>query len=810
MTDEEYQISFTDLFQKLKKNKDLIFILGVLFLVGVGTLIRTADLKNLGGELLASDPYIFLRYAEDLADTGAIPENDTMRYSPFGFDTSFEAPMPSYMIYWIYSFAKIFFPQATILWAAQIYPAVFSAMAFFVFAFIARRLTGNDKIALGALALLICIPAFLYRTSSGFADKEPVVTLFSFLMIYAYIRAVDSEKYWFWAVLSGIFTGIAALSGGLYIFQVFSICVYNLFSMLFLRMRGRRLKVLLLWFVSQLPILVFTTKRFGGLGIYNHMAFQVPAATIGAIAFYFLVERIKLFKKYPASVVAVTLLLIIGLAGASLVFEGGLEGVVSAVHTRLMYPLGYNAFQQSVSENQAPYVYDPQGRTDWWTNFSYTFPLMLAGAVMLFYFTVKDVKRGSILTIIFSVFLIFLIFSRFSSDQQFSTISAFFSDYNTYALYVFFAALLAFVLYNGKKADYDKIDWKALFLVSWFIMTVIGARGVVRLMFIAAVPAMIVVSYFLIKTSELVHKKTKDWIYTMTPVIVLLAIFVWFSYQTYTASTHTYPSFNAEWVRAMQWVRENTDPSSVFVHWWDYGYWIQTRGERATVLDGGNFQGPEIIARHFFTSSNATEIKETLNYYGNPDYLLIESSDIFKFYQISRIGERESWFSGLVFVGDRSIDPPIENMSSVHLYSSGGAIAIREDYVYQGRLWAKDSSYIVQSIIPFNDTDQGTPLVFLVNNYVGQAVLPISCVCRYGACKTVEPDGVPGCVVFLDGAMVYAPNELRDMLFTKTYLLNSMRGFEKVYDNNVKIDANAMYGGTTNIRVYRINYDELI
>ena len=25
----------------------------------------------------------------------------------------------------------------------------------------------------------------------------------------------------------------------------------------------------------------------------------------------------------------------------------------------------------------------------------------------------------------------------------------------------------------------------------------------------------------------------------------------------------------------MSWVRENTPEESIFVHWWDYGYWVQ-------------------------------------------------------------------------------------------------------------------------------------------------------------------------------------------------------------------------------------------
>jgi len=39
----------------------------------------------------------------------------------------------------------------------------------------------------------------------------------------------------------------------------------------------------------------------------------------------------------------------------------------------------------------------------------------------------------------------------------------------------------------------------------------------------------------------------------------------------------------------MSWVRENTNPGEVFVHWWDYGYWVEYLGERPTLADGGHF-----------------------------------------------------------------------------------------------------------------------------------------------------------------------------------------------------------------------------
>ena len=40
-----------------------------------------------------------------------------------------------------------------------------------------------------------------------------------------------------------------------------------------------------------------------------------------------------------------------------------------------------------------------------------------------------------------------------------------------------------------------------------------------------------------------------------------------------------------DWIESLTWVKNNTPDDSVVASWWDYGYWIQTKGERATIAD---------------------------------------------------------------------------------------------------------------------------------------------------------------------------------------------------------------------------------
>jgi dolichyl-diphosphooligosaccharide--protein glycosyltransferase len=50
-----------------------------------------------------------------------------------------------------------------------------------------------------------------------------------------------------------------------------------------------------------------------------------------------------------------------------------------------------------------------------------------------------------------------------------------------------------------------------------------------------------------------------------------------------TGATNHPPS--DDWLDTLEWIKLNTPENSVVASWWDYGYWIQTLSERATLAD---------------------------------------------------------------------------------------------------------------------------------------------------------------------------------------------------------------------------------
>ncbi|MGI0029127.1 MAG: peptidylprolyl isomerase, partial [Nitrososphaera sp.] len=49
-----------------------------------------------------------------------------------------------------------------------------------------------------------------------------------------------------------------------------------------------------------------------------------------------------------------------------------------------------------------------------------------------------------------------------------------------------------------------------------------------------------------------------------------------------------------DWTDALNWISVNTEPDAVVASWWDYGYWITTLGNRATLADNATINSTRI------------------------------------------------------------------------------------------------------------------------------------------------------------------------------------------------------------------------
>lgn len=106
-------------------------------------------------------------------------------------------------------------------------------------------------------------------------------------------------------------------------------------------------------------------------------------------------------------------------------------------------------------------------------------------------------------------------------------------------------------------------------------LTKLGFAGVVIVMF--AVP--------------LVHPADANWVSLSAGPPILL-----------TGGT-LFEVVTDDWPQALEWIKTETPKDSLIMAWWDYGYWIQTLGERATLVDNLTISTSKVenVAKIFYS-----------------------------------------------------------------------------------------------------------------------------------------------------------------------------------------------------------------
>ncbi|MBL7001373.1 MAG: hypothetical protein ISR80_01245, partial [Nitrosopumilus sp.] len=68
----------------------------------------------------------------------------------------------------------------------------------------------------------------------------------------------------------------------------------------------------------------------------------------------------------------------------------------------------------------------------------------------------------------------------------------------------------------------------------------------------------------------------------------------------------TFSVVTTDWIDSMEWIKNNTSEDAVIAAWWDYGYWIQTKAERASLADNSTIHSDVIenIAKMFSSTPN--------------------------------------------------------------------------------------------------------------------------------------------------------------------------------------------------------------
>ncbi len=836
----------------------VLFLFLVTLFVGIDIRIQPITTENLVDSTtgdytpLALDPYYFLRHAETLiANDGVYPGFDTFR-SPH-LDVNWHSEILPQSIVLTYKVIRVFSPDVTLNYAAVLNPVIFFVLGLIAFFVLVWMLTRSKLVALVASIILTVIPPYLYRTLAGFSDHE-AIGMFGFfialLLFFIGLWYLEKGKLSLGkAAALGLVAGfgtmltIATWGGvGKFLFMILPLT----FLVNWLLKDNEEVWNYVLFYVSWFVGICVSTFIFGypivqtirvnGLSPSGLLTFIV----LGYLIIDALLIQFKLLnrelKKYR-ELISLGVVLLLG-ALFYQIFIGNVFDFILSVLSNVLDPFKGSRLAQTVAEQKAPYLSELIGQVGKTMFYTFLVGCLIVGGKIAF--GIKKKKLRPLFMGSFAFFIFGILFSKISS-------TSFFNGDNFASKVLFFVSFLIIAIssiYIYKKSDW-KVDVRWIMIVAWMIPMLLAVRSAIRVFF-AIVPFIsMMVPLALFEIGK--WGKSKDELVRVTSMVVavalsILLVFSLFGYYNLVDSQakHQTPSYNKDWQNAMSWVRDNTAEGSIFGHWWDYGYWVQTGGNRPSFSDGGHSQGAfgnHMMGRYVLTTPYPNSAKSFFKS-NNISYLLIDPTDIGKYAAYSSIGtgnevdDRTSWIATLtsspsdiqetkngsvrMYRGGTILDDDlIYNDGSVNVLLPKGKAGIGAIVLEKSVVELGNQSHVgygqPEGIYVYNNKQYRLPIRYLYQSDmlkdfgtgINATVYVYPNVYSSGAGQQFDQDG----------AVMYLSERTKDSLVAKLYLMNDVENeyeeLDLVYDE-FDYPFPFYYGGFRGpIKIFRVNTDEM-
>ena len=583
--------------------KKILVATGILLIV---ILTLAPRLKTLNEpHLLEFDTVFISRFAKEVVENGSFNYTTSVdRYYPNMWDSHDLNPLASYVIVGLCKINPVCNPTTASMWYAPIL-AVLIMLAMAYLGYVAHK-----DWFFGA-AFLALAPGFLYRSISGFSDKDPTAVLLMLVSLYFVYRTLKSERIrtsLIYGTLAGIAMGLSALTMSLYILYVLPIGIYAIFQVIRGKIHKSSLGLVPFFVVPFLFMMTFV--RYGGIGVFKSTTSLITMGCAAIILIAYLVFsnegfiRKKVINKLVGDgkgnneetggtqtrrvELVITVFLVTALIGALVILLSGnsftdvFKDVMLSLNDPVRKVTGVGSVHGSTVVEQAPTSWAwpweqafAYGGNDYWQSLNLLFPVALLLFAVITYSQRK--KREKLIeaqlwfwgTIIFVV-LGSLYGNTFGLSPDITLDIGFIS-----------MALLALV---HAESDADLLTACLFGFNLWASSK--GVRLIFTLIPLAALAAGRVLSFAFTE-----FKNNKKEIFMglkiaafFASAIILLSI----GNATFKQSSYIHTSVTDSWYENLKWIKFNTREDRPAVSWWDYGYWIQEYADRPSIADGGN------------------------------------------------------------------------------------------------------------------------------------------------------------------------------------------------------------------------------
>ena len=523
-----------------------LLIIGVLAIAVSTSALLRAQPAEYGFALHEFDPYFNYRATEFIVDNGYsayLEWDDDKSWHPIGRNISATSQVMLHLS--TATLYNIFGGNSSLYDFTVMFPLVIGSLTCVAVFALVRVIGGTTAGLLAALMFAISLPILL-RGLIGWYKSEPFGLCLSLIAIYLFLSAIKKNK--------GKISLIKLISGGVIFGLSLAAWGGNQFFLLPLAI----FFIALPFFHSDRKFLFWAIPTFSVSVLLTVLCFERPdirtvlVSVILPTIFMVLLLVIQRFSNETTRIRnSVFVLGAIIVSGIGIISSGVISPFTSFRYFNAVNPFlsSEDPLVASVSEHMT---------TDLQTSFAF-----------------------SSIFIIFGLIGAWLLFSNKSQNSKLSIPNH----------------MKAFVLICGLTGIYTASAFMRLQLFGNVALIILGSIGLaILLQYILEKQNLTIKFIFcaviigLMITPMMIPEKS-NWIVLgdQPPVIFNGATF-------YSKTTN-------DWIDATNWIKENTPTDSVIFSWWDYGYWIQTLGERTTLADNSTLSTVQIekIARTLLT-----------------------------------------------------------------------------------------------------------------------------------------------------------------------------------------------------------------
>ena len=555
-----------------------LLIIGILVLSFTVSFLLRSQAADFGFELNEFDPFFNYRATQYIVDNGIsayFEWNDDLSWYPLGRDVSATSQVMLHLtaasLYWIFGGGMDLY-DFTIL-----FPVIFGSLSAIVLFALVRVLAGTTAGLFSAVLYSVSLP-ILIRGPIGWFKSEPLGLFFGLLTIYLFLSGINSQnkKIAFLKLIgAGVFTSFSISSWGGNQFFIIPLGVFFL-TLPFLR-NDRK------FIVWSIPVYTITSLliSLGFERVSSNFVFGLGGISL-VIPTLFLVSCIFIQNKSQKNQIrnGLLLLLVFIIIISSFIivnFDSQFLPLPSYRYLNALNPFltTTDPLVDSVSEHAT---------TTLAQSFTFHSILMIFSGIGI-WLIIKNVQKNHIHFIKHDMlsFSLILGIAGVYVSSTFVRLEIFAS------IVIIILASLGLTLLTKEFLQNTPNNTKSI-------------SKTIKLSFVSGIIILLIIPIIYPGGGEL-------FLVTKTPPTILNGGSI------FKVST-------TDWLDSLEWIKNNTPKDAVIAAWWDYGYWISTMGERASLADNSTIHTDVIKNIAQLLLSNPENAWNSLNEM-QADYVLV-------------------------------------------------------------------------------------------------------------------------------------------------------------------------------------------